>query len=129
VSETRYILDHVNHDDLVGEPGGGGVGPWVVFVPDSGWLNSTLRYRLVPGGLQFEGTVFGPLPAHALARIGILPVGYRPQRPQRHTVVVSVSLSFAWGLLETREDGGVFTWWDEADANSGVTVGVVMALD
>jgi hypothetical protein len=102
---------------------------WRAFVPDPGWVNSTLRYRLVHTGLQIEGGVSAPLPADNLARIGIIPEGFRPAR-QQWVPIVCGELSLAnagFALLRIDPDGAVWTRW--SIANGSMAVSAIIALD
>jgi hypothetical protein len=103
-------------------------GAWQDFVPDPGWT-SVLRYRLTPLGMQLEGAAQGAVPANATARIGVLPPGYRPARRQFLPGVVSVGLSFGFGLIFVDDTGELSTWWSIAGANSYIALNGVVAMD
>jgi hypothetical protein len=126
--QVRYILDHVNHDDLVAGADTG-VGPWIDFVPDPGWT-SQLRYRLTPLGLQLDGGMTGALQANATARMGILPPGYRPIRlgflPA--TVVVPPA-TYGFGTVWGDQNGWLQTYWTIAGNGSLIAISGVLALD
>lgn len=122
----RHILDHINHDELVGEPGGTPVGPWQDFVVDPGWT-STMRYRTLAGGLQFEGVAMGSISGGALARIGALPPAYRPARQQVMMGAVIAGISYAYGFLVFQTNGDVITWWSAAGTQ--IIVAGIVSLD
>ena len=114
--QVRYILDHINHDALVGSESG--IGPWQDFVAQAGW-NSLLRFRLTPSGVQLEGAMqptFG-LSANTDTLMGVLPSGYQPQRRQwlAATVVFPVPTPrylFA-SVWADAGNGQLLTWWPE----------------
>jgi len=121
----RYILDDRNHRDIIGVPG---VGEWRPFAVDPGWV-STLRYRVVPGGVQFDGTAQGALPANALGRIGVLGGDIRPLRQSHASAIIRVGLTFGWGLIELRTTGELYTQWSIGGEGGFASIGAVMALD
>jgi hypothetical protein len=120
------ILDDENHQDLVSI----GVGAWQPFPADPGW-DSTLRYRRVPAGLQLEGHAYGPMPANALGRIGVLPPPFRPLRRQCCAIVVfKAPGAFTPGAIVVDADGGVWTYWPVAGSTSdGAEISVIIVLD
>jgi hypothetical protein len=123
---TRYVIDHINAVDLLGPVV---AGPWRDFPADIGWT-STLRYRLVPGGMQLAGLMQGPLPAGARARTGILPDGFRPAAVQVLPCVVTSGVLFGHGSFELWQDGQCWTWWSiGGEANSGIFVSGIVAMD
>ena len=131
--QVRYILDHVNHDQLVGSESG--IGPWQDFVGEQGW-NSLLRYRLTPSGVQLEGAMqpTSGMSANTDTLMGTLPAGYRPQRRQwlAATLVFSsppIRYVFA-SVWSEATNGQLFTWWPEGSGGgSYVAVSGVLTLE
>ena len=113
-----------------GDAGGGeaNVGPWYEFPVDPGWTNVTLRYRRTLVGLQIEGFASGPLSANSLARLGVLPEGFRPARQQYVPIVCGdLQLNSGPGLVRVDPDGAVSTRWSIAQGSMAISA--IIALD
>jgi len=124
---TRYVVDHINARDLIGDPDG--VLPWEDFPADPGWTSS-LRIRRLPGGVQMVGSIIGPLPANQRFRIGTLPVGYRPERSVIAVGTVIVGQQIGFGTVDvTAPDGQTWTWWSIAGDGSLIALSIVFPLD
>lgn len=107
MSDTRYLVDHINHVDLIPAQG---VGPWQTFTPDAGWGNSTLRYRRVPAGLQFEGIATNNQPQNTTIQLGTLPT-LAPQRQQVMMIGETGSGGYGYGFLVFNVNGTILCWF------------------
>ena len=124
---TRFVVDHLNHDDLIGV-GESGVGPWQDFVLNPGF-SGALRYRLVPLGLQLSGMPQGLIELNVLRELGTLPPGYRPALLQGLSATVFTTTIGA-ALLLCYPDGIVMFGSSLAGpAGSPLIVNGVIPLD
>jgi hypothetical protein len=107
-------------------------GPWFDFIPDPGWLSSTIRYRLVGlTSLQIVGDIQAPLPAGARARMGVLPEGARPARNYRTAGICSSGVNFGWAMFEISPTGEIWVVWSIGDppANGAGSINAIIPMD
>jgi hypothetical protein len=111
---------------------------WVDFTPDPGWLDSTIRLRLLHIGgsesLQVIGDIAAPLQANARARVGILPEGYRPARTYRMSGAVyggPTGVIYAYAVWEIASNGELWTVWGigSSTANSTGSINAIVPMD
>jgi hypothetical protein len=112
--------------------------PWVDFEPDPGWLDNSIRARIMNIGgastLQVIGDISAPLPANQKARVGILPQGYRPARTYRTSGAVvggPTGLTWAYAIWEITPSGEVWTVWGigSTPANSTGSINAILPMD
>jgi hypothetical protein len=111
---------------------------WFDFAPDPGWLDNTIRYRLMNIGgastLQVIGDITAPLQANARARVGVLPQGYRPSRTYRSCGCVvggPTGLTYAYAIWEITAIGELWTVWGVGSntVNSTGSINAILPLD
>lgn len=111
---------------------------WIDFTPDPGWVDNTIRARVLNIGgsstLQVIGDIAAPLAANARARVGVLPQGYRPARTYRTcgTVLGGPSgLTWAYAIWEITPNGEVWTVWGvgSSTANSTSSINAILPMD
>jgi hypothetical protein len=96
--------------------------PWYPFEADPGWTGNTIRYRIMNIGgdstLQVIGDIQAPLGSQSVARIGVLPTGFRPAQAWYRTAgIVQVGLTYSWASFEIRglaaasDPGAIMTVW------------------
>ena len=125
--QVRYILDHVNHDALVGV-GESGVGPWRAMAGAPGWT-SAARYRLVPLGLQLAGSMSGPLEVNTPRHIGTLPPDAQPVETQVAPVAITAGNIATTGVLIVYPDNGEVFYWAAVGGNGVIYLSTVFSLD
>lgn len=110
------------------------VSPWIDFEPDPGWVDSTIRARVLNIGLQVVGDIAAPLAANAKARVGVLPEGYRPARTYRTAGAVlggPTGVTWAYSLWEVGPTGELWTVWGvgSATVNSTGSINAIVPMD
>jgi hypothetical protein len=112
--------------------------PWIDFEPDPGWLDNTIRMRLMNIGastsLQIIGDIAAPLPSNARARVGVLPQSYRPARSYRTCGTVlggPTGVTWAYAIWEITTNGEVWTVWGVGSntANSTASINAILPMD
>jgi hypothetical protein len=111
---------------------------WIDFEPDPGWMDNTIRMRLLNIGgspsLQIIGDIAAPLSANAKARVGVLPEGYRPTRTYRSPGTVlggPTGIIYAYAIWEITPTGEVWTVWGigSTTANSIASISAILPMD
>ncbi|HEX3451273.1 MAG TPA: hypothetical protein VHS97_23670 [Isosphaeraceae bacterium] len=111
---------------------------WVDFIPDPGWVDNSIRARIMNIGLsstlQVIGDISAPLPANQKARVGILPEGYRPARTYRTSGAVvggPTGITWAYAIWEITATGEVWTVWGigSSPANSTGSINAIVPMD
>jgi hypothetical protein len=112
--------------------------PWYNFESDPGWLDNTIRYRIMNIGLastlQVIGDITAPLAANARARVGVLPEGYRPARSYRTSGTVlggPTGLIYAYAVWDITPTGELWTVWGIGSAtnNSTGSINAIVPMD
>jgi hypothetical protein len=112
--------------------------PWIDFPADPGWLDNTIRLRLLYIGgsesLQVIGDITAPLAANARARVGVLPEGYRPARTYRTAGAVlggPTGVTWAYSLWEVGPTGELWTVWGVGSntVNSTGSINAIVPMD
>jgi hypothetical protein len=112
--------------------------PWFDFAPDPGWLDNTIRYRVMNIGgastLQVIGDIAAPLPANSRARVGVLPAGFRPARSYRTSGSVvggPNGITWAYAIWEITTTGELWTVWGVGSTPNNTTgsINAILPLD
>lgn len=102
-------------------------GAWQNFTAGVGWTNSTLRYRMVPAGLQFEGTAVNLQPLNSTIALGTLPIGYRVARQQVMVTALTGAGGYGFGYLIFNVNGEILVWY--GIAGNQIYPSGIIALD
>ncbi|MBV8120410.1 MAG: collagen-like protein, partial [Alphaproteobacteria bacterium] len=86
------------------------VGAWVPFPADMGWINNTLRSRLILNGtaVQMDGQIQGSVPANGTAQMGTLAPQFWPATTKVFAVAQVEGSNYATGAILVQPIGLVF---------------------